>query len=143
MCNIPAPTTGLEGKFSLRYNVGLALAGRATGALGSYEDEATQVAPVVAMRDKVRVDGVDGLGANEAEVIVHLAGGLVLREREDVGIAKRDLDGQWDRLVTKFRALTDPLVGSTAAQATVAAVQGLEGAPSVAALLSPMAVIRD
>src|SRR3546814_18867132 len=115
MCNIPSPTTGLEGKFSLRYNVGLALAGRATGALGSYEDAATQVAPVIALRDKVRVDGVDGMGANEAEVIVHLKDGLVLREREDVGIAKRDLDAQWDRHATQFRALTDPRAGRPAA----------------------------
>ncbi|MFN4090009.1 MAG: MmgE/PrpD family protein [Alphaproteobacteria bacterium] len=143
MCNIPEPVTGLEGKFSLRYNVGLALAGRATGALGSYEDAATQAPPVVALRDKVRVEPADGLGANEAEVVVHLRGGLVLREREDVGVPKRDLDDQWSRLVTKFRALTEPLVGTEKAAAIVAAVTGLERAEGVSGLLSPLTRIEE
>ena len=39
ICNIPAPRTGLEAKFSLRLTTAMALAGVDTGGLGSYSEE--------------------------------------------------------------------------------------------------------
>ena len=38
ICNIPAPRTGLEAKFSLRLTTAMALAGVDTGGLGSYSE---------------------------------------------------------------------------------------------------------
>lgn len=140
MCDIPAPVTGLEGKFSLRYNVGLALAGRATGALASYEDAAMAAPEVVRLRDLVRVEATEGLTAHEAEVIVHLKGGIVLRERYDVGAPMRDLAAQWDKLVGKFHALTDPLIGAARADAVARLVQDFERQPDVRGLMAACAI---
>ena len=39
VCNIPAPTDGLEAKFSLRQTVAMALAGVDTASLGAYSEE--------------------------------------------------------------------------------------------------------
>ena len=39
VCNIPAPTDGLQSKFSLRQTVAMALAGVDTASLGAYSAE--------------------------------------------------------------------------------------------------------
>ena len=142
MCNIPDPTTGLEGKFSLRYNVGLALAGKASGALAAYEDAAMTVPEVVRLRDRVRVEPVEGLSGHVAEVIVHLNDGVALREHYDVGVPMRDLAAQWNKLAGKFHALTDPLLGPERAEAVVHLVRDFDRQPGVTALLEACAIRR-
>src|SRR5690606_9696122 len=142
MCNIPAPTTGLEGKFSLRYNVGLALAGGATGALAPYYDDRVGEPAVVALRDRVRVEAAEGLAAHEAEVILHLRDGVVIRERYDVGVPERDLGVQWDKLVGKFHALTEPLIGAARAREVVDMVAEAERLAEPGRLLQACAVRR-
>ena len=140
MCNIPNPTTGLEGKFSLRYNIALGLSGGATGALDRYEDEAVKAPPVVQLRDRVRVEGTEGISGHQAEVLVYLKDGLVLRERYDVGVPERDLGLQWNKLATKFRALAEPLIGASRAEEVVGIVEGLERESNVARLMQACAV---
>ena len=60
VCNIPAPRTGLEAKFSLRLTTAMALAGVDTGGLGSYSEETAADPTLIALRDKVEFDFQNG-----------------------------------------------------------------------------------
>ena len=126
MCNIPRPTTGLEAKFSLAYNAGLGLAGRATGALETYFDGNLDHEDVNALCAKVSVEGSDTLASFASEVVVHQTDGLVLRDAYDVGVPMTDLDGQWERIRAKFHALVDPRLNEGLATLLARGIGGLE-----------------
>lgn len=136
MCNIPEPTTGLEAKFSLRYTVGLALAGEASGALDSYFDESVGAPNVRSLQELCRVESVEDQKFTVAEVVTHLKDGLVLRERRDVGEPMRDLAGQWTKLRTKFEALASPQLGEKRAGEVVRLVEGVAEAAKLDPLLA-------
>ena len=55
VCNIGDPTTGLEGKFSLRATTALALLGEDTSALETYTDAKMADPALIALRDRVKV----------------------------------------------------------------------------------------
>ncbi len=139
MCNIPAPETGLEAKFSLSYNVGLGLTRKATGALDIYFDENLDRPDVHAIRETVSVEGSDELRPYTADVVVHLGNGVALRGTGDVGTPAADLDRQWEKLQGKFRALVAPLLGERAAEALIGAVGSLDDAGDIGAALAPAA----
>jgi len=139
MCNIPAPTTGLEAKFSLSYSVGLGLTKKATGALDIYFDENLDRPDVHAIRETVAVEGSDDLRPYTADVVVHLGNGVALRGTGDVGTPADDLDRQWEKLEGKFRALVAPLLGSRPAGALVEAAGSLDDAGDLGAALAPAA----
>ena len=52
VCNIPAPQTGLEIKFSLRHTVALALSGEDTASLETYSDAIAQRPDLITLREK-------------------------------------------------------------------------------------------
>ena len=68
VCNIEEPTTGLEGKFSLRATTALALLGEDTSDLATYSDAKMAEPRLVALRDRVRVIPTEGLGPMQARV---------------------------------------------------------------------------
>lgn len=140
MCNIPAPETGLEAKFSLAYNVGLGLTKKATGALDIYFDENLDRPDVHAIRETVSVEGSDDMAKFGADVVVHLGSGVVLRGAADVGVPAGDLNQQWEKLQGKFRALAAPLLGGEAAEALIGAVGSLDDAGDIGAALAPAGV---
>ena len=140
MCNIPAPETGLEAKFSLAYNVGLGLTKKATGALDIYFDENLDRPDVHAIRETVSVEGSDDMAKFGADVVVHLGSGVVLRGAADVGVPAGDLNQQWEKLQGKFRALAAPLLGGGAAEALIGAVGSLDDAGDIGAALAPAGV---
>src|SRR5580692_4828297 len=53
VCNIPAPTDGLEAKFSLRQTVAMALSGIDTASLGAYSVATATDPTLVALRERV------------------------------------------------------------------------------------------
>ncbi|MCX7063284.1 MAG: MmgE/PrpD family protein, partial [Proteobacteria bacterium] len=55
ICNIAAPRSGLEAKFSLRFTAAMALRGRDTSGIETYTDQLTREPELVALRDKVQV----------------------------------------------------------------------------------------
>ena len=139
MCNIPEPTTGLEIKFSHRFTTALALAGEETGSLGVYSETMAGRPDLVALRDKIAIVGGEDLGPNQTNVTVHQSDGTVIREQRDMAIPNDDLDAQWDKLETKFRALAAPLIGDANTDRTVALVAGLDEQEDVAALMAAVA----
>src|SRR5690606_561849 len=72
VCNIASPRTGLEAKFSLRLTTAMALCGRDTADLGLYSEATAADPALVAVRDRVQVELVDGWPSMQADVAVRL-----------------------------------------------------------------------
>jgi 2-methylcitrate dehydratase PrpD len=135
VCNLPEPRTGLEAKFSLRQVSAMALTGKTTSDIAAYNDEICADPELVALRDKTRVVGDDGLARGTSEVIVSMNDGVAYRQFGDVSVPSRDLDSQGRRLEDKFVTLASPIIGDGKALEIVDLVQKLEGLESMDALL--------
>jgi 2-methylcitrate dehydratase PrpD len=116
VCNIPAPRTGLEAKFSLRLTTAMALAGVETGALGAYSEANAADPRLVALRDKVTPDFQTGWPHTLAEVEIELADGTRRAARHDAGVPEADIGRQGEKLERKFAALVEPLLDGRAGE---------------------------
>lgn len=127
VCNIPAPTTGLESKFSLRMTTAMALAGVETGRLDAYT-EATAADPVlVGLREKVEIDFQTGWPHTRAEIEVETTDGRRFTASYDAGVPAAEVMEQGRKLEQKFHALVEPVLGAARAREIVATVRGLDG----------------
>ena len=126
VCNIPAPTDGLEAKFSLRQTVAMALAGVDTAGLDSYSAAAATDPTLVALREKVTLDFEDGWPQAAAEIAVTLTDGRVLHANHDAGIPSADIAAQGERLAAKFAVLAEPVLGAARTRELRAAIDGLD-----------------
>jgi 2-methylcitrate dehydratase PrpD len=134
VCNIEAPTTGLEGKFSLRTTAGLALLGENTADLATYGDGKMAEPRLVALRDRIRVIPTEGLGPMQARV--RIGGNQQSWEAEvDTGVPAADLGAQGVRLGRKFLALAAPVLGASRAAELADAAWSAHQIDSVAELL--------
>jgi 2-methylcitrate dehydratase PrpD len=112
ICNIAEPKTGLEAKFSMRLTAAMAVLGEATGDSETYTDALCARDDIQAIRDRVHINvASDGFGYG-TEAVVHLADGVVHRNRADVGTPEPDLSRQQDRLSSKFAGLAVSTLGS-------------------------------
>jgi 2-methylcitrate dehydratase PrpD len=142
MCNILNPETGLEVKFSHRFTAALALAGEETGSLDVYSEAMAHRPDLMALRDKISVTGHDDYGPNVTDITVHQSDGTVIRETRDMAIPNKDVDVQWDKLETKFRALANPLIGAENTDRAVAIVRDLEKHDDLAELADACSTVR-
>lgn len=126
MCNIAAPRTGLEAKFSLRFMTAAALLGADTAGLALFEDTNVRDAAICALRDKVKVECVKTGPTAQAEVIVELTDGRKLSVEHDAGIPPTDYAQQGQRLRVKFERLAEPIIGSARSAAILKLVESLE-----------------
>jgi 2-methylcitrate dehydratase PrpD len=131
VCGIDRPTTGLEGKFSLRAATALALLGESTADLTQYSDERMAAADLVGMVDRVTVVGDAAQPLAVTTVAVTTIDGAVREASYDSSLRRHDLDEEWDALVTKFHALVDRRIGVAAADRIVDEVAGIEDALTV------------
>lgn len=111
VCNIAAPSTGLEAKFSLRLTVAMALAGRDTSGIETYTDELTRDPELVRLRDLATIEFVDQFPEAKAEVAIAVAGGSSFDAVHDAGQPDTDLQRQGQKLERKFDALVTPILG--------------------------------
>lgn len=135
VCNIAAPATGLEGKFSLRATAAMALLGDDTADIHAFTDQRMRDANLVRLRDLVEVAGDSSLREAEARVVV-IADKRRTREF-DAGVPNRDLEDQWRRLEAKFHALAGPVVGERRAADLAGAIRRLDELETVAELVRP------
>jgi 2-methylcitrate dehydratase PrpD len=126
VCNIPAPTDGLESKFSLRQTIAMALAGVDTAALGAYSVANAADPELVALRERVDFDFRDDLPEAGAEITVALKDGRTARADFDAGIPMADVAAQGKRIAAKFDALATPVIGAARARELREAVAGLD-----------------
>jgi 2-methylcitrate dehydratase PrpD len=139
VCNIAAPRTGLEAKFSLRFTVAMALAGENTADIGIYTDALTQRADLTALRDRVNVEAHER-PRPETRVTIDTVDDRELSAEANVAIPATDLDAQWQRLATKFRTLATPVLGAPAAERIEAVCRGLPEGGSADALWAALRV---
>ena len=109
ICNIAAPTDGLEAKFSLRQTVAMALSGVDTASLGAYSAATATDPALVALRQRVEFDFRDDCPEAAAELSVTLRDGRILRASHDAGVPSADIAAQGARLGAKFDALAGPV----------------------------------
>src|SRR5438067_3327354 len=134
VCNIPAPTDGLEAKFSLRQTVAMALSGLDTASLGAYSPATATEPALVQLRDKLTLDFHDGWPQAAAELEVALSDGRVLKASHDAGIPSADIAAQGERLATKFDALAEPALGARRTRELRAAILGLDALADIGAV---------
>jgi 2-methylcitrate dehydratase PrpD len=126
VCNIEAPTTGLEAKFSLRLTTAMALAGRDTASLATYSEANAADPALVRLRDKVAVSFAREWPHTVAELNLTLADGRTLEARHDSGVPAGDLAAQGRRLEAKFQSLATPVLGEARSRELAAAVAALD-----------------
>ncbi|HET9690780.1 MAG TPA: MmgE/PrpD family protein [Acidimicrobiales bacterium] len=134
VCNIERPTTGLEGKFSLRATTAMALLGDDTTDMASYSDQRMGDRDLVELRERVTVvPDADRVGTR-SRVVVITDDGRRLEAEDDTGRPAADLDLQQQRLAAKFAALASPVLGADAATAVREAALAAEASASVRSL---------
>lgn len=126
VCNITAPTDGLEAKFSLRQTVAMALAGIDTASLGAYSPATARDPRLTALRNRITLDFQDRWPQAAAEIAVTLTDGRVLRASHDAGVPSADIRAQGDRLAAKFDALAEPVLGAARARELRRAIESLD-----------------
>jgi 2-methylcitrate dehydratase PrpD len=137
MCDIIAPSSGLEAKFSLRFNAALAIAGEDTSSPHTYSATTAQRPDLIALRDRVTVRFMpDGWPHTLVDVRVLTRDGRHLAARYDSGTPEPDLQRQGDRVRGKFMALATPRLGASGATALMRAIGALGEMEDVGSLMS-------
>jgi 2-methylcitrate dehydratase PrpD len=126
VCNIAAPTDGLESKFSLRQTVAMALAGVDTARLDAFGESTARDSALVRLRERIAIDFQHNWPQTLAELEVELADSRRVTALHDSGIPAADLADQGRRLADKFDALTAPVLGLARARELRAAIAGLD-----------------
>jgi len=139
ICNIPAPTTGLESKFSLRQTASFALAGIETADPAVFDDAHACDPALVALRERVTVGFAEDVGQGCARVMVEMQDGRVVDAAHDAATPMQDLAAQRARLVAKFERLGSPVVGDARCREIIALVDALHTLPSVRPLAAACA----
>jgi hypothetical protein len=134
VCNIPAPSDGLEAKFSLRQTVAMALSGVDTASLAAYSAATATDPELVRLRDKLVLDFHDNWPQAAAELEVALTDGQVLKAKHDAGIPSADIAAQGERLATKFDALARPALGAARTRELRETILGLDTLADVGTL---------
>lgn len=134
ICNIPAPTTGLEAKFSLKLTTAMGLAGVDTSRMSTYSSEVAADPVLVGLRDKVALDFRTGIPNTFTEIELLLRDGSRLTAQHDAGIPATDVVAQGKRLEAKFAALVDPVLGTDKTAALIAGIADIESLSNVAEL---------
>jgi len=128
VCNIPRPSTGLEGKFSIRTMIAAALLGYNTGDPALFTDAQMNEPRLVALRDRVTITPVEDRPESRVKVLVQTRNGRFEAEA-DSGEPATDLAGQRERLLRKFNALATPVLGASQARSLADAALGADRAP--------------
>ncbi len=129
VCNIAAPRTGLEAKFSYRLTCAMALAGVDTGATATFSEAMACRADLAALRDLVSVVADNGLTEMQAAVQVTLRGGAVLTATHDLAVSL-----PYELRSERLRAKTTALLGAARADDLWAATKADTLSPFVALL---------
>ncbi|WP_210496866.1 MmgE/PrpD family protein [Microvirga antarctica] len=116
VCNLAKPETGLEAKFSLRLTVAMALAGRDTSGIATFDDAVTREPELARLRDMATIVFDDSFPEAKASVTMTTSDGKSVSATHDAGVADSDLHRQGDKLKRKFDALVEPVLGAQSAE---------------------------
>jgi 2-methylcitrate dehydratase PrpD len=120
VCDILAPSDGLEAKFSLRLAVALGLMGVDTARLETF-GPATIADPALSrLRDRVEVVFERGWPHTRAVLLITNTDGRMVETTHDSGVPAIDPAAQSSRVAAKARALMAPRLGDAGAEAVLA-----------------------
>jgi 2-methylcitrate dehydratase PrpD len=139
VCNIPAPRTGLEAKFSLRLTTAMGLAGVDTGRLGTYSEAVAADPVLIGLRDKVEFDFSQHQPNTLAQLEVLLTDGSRITATHDSGVPATDVADQGRRLAEKCTALVEPVLGAPRAAALIELAGRLDQLADVRTLMQQCA----
>lgn len=121
VCDVKAPKTGLEAKFSYALLAAMVMHGVDTAADGTYTDALTSDRALVALAGRVTVAGDPAVSDTAAELVLTLAGGRRVALSHDLAAAVPH-----DVLAAGLRAKARALLGAAEADRLWAAVEGLD-----------------
>jgi len=139
ICNIPAPRTGLEAKFSLRLTTAMGLAGVDTGRLSTWSEAVAADPTLIALRDKVEFDFRNDVPSTFATLELLLTDGTRVTSQHDSGVPMTDVVAQGARLEEKFAALVEPVLGAQRSRSLIAQVNQLGQPGELRAMLGQCA----
>ena len=130
VCNIAAPRTALETKFSFRLTAAMAICGTDMAALASFSEVTAHDTALIAIRDLVEVEFDPDIAETAARVVITLNDGSILQGAHD--LADPLPMGQREE---KLNAKAAALVGQGRARLLWAAIGA---GPDMAALLDAL-----
>jgi 2-methylcitrate dehydratase PrpD len=136
ICNIPAPRTGLEAKFSLRLTTAMGLAGVDTGRQASYCEETAANPDLIRLRDKVNFDFSPAVSKTFARIDLVLTNGSRITASHDSGTPATDVAEQGRRLEEKFAGLVEPVLGTDRCTQLIAAISRIDQLDNLHGLLA-------
>ena len=136
ICNIAAPVTGLEAKFSLRLTTAMGLAGVDTSRLSTYSEGVAADPVLIGLRDKVSFEFQTGIPNTFTEIQLLLRDGSRFSAQHDAGIPASDVAHQGRRLEAKFAALVDPVLGTDKTARLIADISRFEALADVRGILT-------
>jgi 2-methylcitrate dehydratase PrpD len=143
------PGIGLHGKFSLHYNIALALVDGKAG-LRSYTDEHIRDPRLSAVIDKVQVNTHDDWQTTGdwqpnwgARVSIQLKDGREFVQDQTFIKGDPQHPLTWDEILAKYRDNASVLLGPDAVERSISLIEGLEGVPSIRTLVNELAAIRE
>ena len=107
-----APQTGLEGKFSVFHAAAVALVDGAGGE-AEFSDARVRAPAVEALRDRVEAVADPGCGRMEADVVLEMRDGRRVMATTTTPLGSLANPMSDAALSTKFRGLTEPVLGAT------------------------------
>ncbi|NOD95293.1 MmgE/PrpD family protein [Ruegeria sp. HKCCD4884] len=134
VCDIVAPKTGLEVKFSVRHLVAMTLLGWDTTAPAAFTDALAADPEISSLSRRITVKPLETTNRMEAAIRIERGQDPRLEMRCDVSAPAQDLDEQEAALIAKFARLTSPLLGNQ----TDAVAQVLLSAESAASVLAAL-----
>ena len=136
VCDIMAPQSGLQVKFSIRHLAAMACHGLDTSSLELYSDATASDEGLVDFRERVTLDPDNSLSRWSARVRLILQDGRELERLSDAGQPIADDAEQKQRLEQKFARLVDVAYGAEQRTAIAGAIDSLPAASDVFKLTS-------
>lgn len=142
ICNIAAPETGLEVKFSITTCIALAMLGHETARLSTFNDEIAHDALLQALREKISIEYDSGASPMRGQLKLIKSDGSVIERSVDTSIPNTDLDTQWVRLTAKFKDLVGPEFGEGAVADLLENISMLERVKDFQTVLRPVTQVE-
>ncbi len=139
ICNISAPKTGLEAKFSLLLTTAMGLMGVDTSRLSTYSEAVAADPVLIGLRDKVSFEFQSGIPNTFTEIGLSLRDGSRFTAQHDSGVPATDVAHQGTRLEAKFAALVDPVLGTDKAARLIADIGRLQDLPDMRGIMGSCA----
>lgn len=134
VCNIQSPVTGLQAKFSLRAVAAMALLGDDTTDINAYTAELAARADLVALRERITVNGRDEL-KSASVANIELNDGRRISVKSDTRTPTRDQALKGEAVGRKFLLLTTPVLGRQGAENLQRSIASLHDLDSIKPLV--------